>query len=299
MTQRLTRSLFLGLAALVLIACSNESNANSNTHSALPPVTDQSGMLRITTKSGDAKIFINGQRKGNSPSQAGQTFAIKLGEGSYVIEARKADGEQHEFIGKREDVFVADGTLQTIHLDLQRQVTAQALAERERRLAEHGRRYRDHGDGTVTDTQTGLMWMRCSIDQQWNGTTCTGEASEHSWAGANAFTNQHRFAGRSDWRLPTVDELETLVYCSSGQRRPSARPNGKYVRETNGECEGDYHQPRINQSAFPNTPQGWYWSSSPYADYASTAWYVSFGDGRVDYLNKRANGRVRLVRAGQ
>ena len=43
------------------------------------------GMLRIATKPGDAQIFINGQRKGNSPSEEGQNFAIKLREGEYML----------------------------------------------------------------------------------------------------------------------------------------------------------------------------------------------------------------------
>lgn len=30
-------------------------------------------------------------------------------------------------------------------------------------------RYRDHGDGTVTDVQTGRQWMRCSLRQTWQG----------------------------------------------------------------------------------------------------------------------------------
>jgi hypothetical protein len=34
--------------------------------------------------------------------------------------------------------------------------------------------YSDNGDGTVTDPTTGLTWMRCSMGQTWNGTTCTG-----------------------------------------------------------------------------------------------------------------------------
>lgn len=46
------------------------------------------GMLRIATSPGDAQIFINGQRKGNSSSQEGQSFAVKLPQGEYTVEAR-------------------------------------------------------------------------------------------------------------------------------------------------------------------------------------------------------------------
>jgi hypothetical protein len=53
------------------------------------------GMLRITTDTGGAQIFINGQRKGNSPSQEGQSFAVKLPQGDYTLEARKSDGKDY------------------------------------------------------------------------------------------------------------------------------------------------------------------------------------------------------------
>ncbi len=43
-----------------------------------------------------------------------------------------------------------------------------------------GGRYRDNGDGTVTDVETGLQWMRCSLGQKWKGSTCVGEAGVKS-----------------------------------------------------------------------------------------------------------------------
>ena len=39
----------------------------------------------------------------------------------------------------------------------------------------------DHGDGSVSDTLTGLMWDQCSWRQ--SGSACaTGSASIHTWA---------------------------------------------------------------------------------------------------------------------
>ncbi|TAN58880.1 MAG: formylglycine-generating enzyme family protein [Rhodospirillales bacterium] len=76
------------------------------------------GVLRIVTEPGDAQIFIDGKRKGNSPSEAGQSFAIKLDEGRHVVEAVKPDGSTQELYAKRDDVFVADGTMQTLTLKL-------------------------------------------------------------------------------------------------------------------------------------------------------------------------------------
>ena len=158
-----------------------------------------------------------------------------------------------------------------------------------------GGRYRDHGDGTVTDVQTGRQWMRCALGQIWQGGTCIGKAKEYSWQAAldaaNALNHQGGYAGYRDWRVPTIEGLRTLVYCSSGQP--------KTWNDTGKSCEGDYERPTIYQSAFPNTQPTRYWSSSPYAPVASLAWYVYFDDG-YDYAGLKGNNdAVRLVRGGQ
>ncbi len=35
-------------------------------------------------------------------------------------------------------------------------------------------RFQDNGDGTVTDVESKLMWMRCASGQQWLGKRCVG-----------------------------------------------------------------------------------------------------------------------------
>lgn len=66
-------------------------------------------------------------------------------------------------------------------------------------------RFKDNGDGTVTDPQTGLMWRQADSYQllkKWL-----------NWVMAQDFLaemNQQRFAGYDDWRLPTREEIQTL-----------------------------------------------------------------------------------------
>jgi hypothetical protein len=149
-----------------------------------------------------------------------------------------------------------------------------------------GQRYRFLGNdqGIVEDTLTKLQWQRCSLGQTWNGATCAGEAKQYTWDKAIRIAP-------AGWRLPRKDELASLVYCSSG--KPA------YWKPASGGCQGAYSKPTIWSVAYPNTPEGWFWSSSPSADFADGAWYVDFGSGYVYDSGKGYAEYVRLVRGGQ
>jgi GTPase Era involved in 16S rRNA processing len=133
--------------------------------------------------------------------------------------------------------------------------------------------YRDLGDGRVLDTMTNLQWMRCALGQTWDGKTCVGEAAKFNWNDLNKVASKKRYAGHNDWRLPTIDELKTLVVV--GQK------------------------PTIDQQAFSNTPSSWFWSGSPGASNSCSAWYVSFFNGDAYYGYRNSGSHVRLVRGGQ
>jgi hypothetical protein len=69
--------------------------------------------------------------------------------------------------------------------------------------------YIDNQDGTVTDTRTGLTWMRCALGQTWSGTSCLGTATPSTWKSAN--TTTIKFSGHSEWRLPTISAPQYVV----------------------------------------------------------------------------------------
>lgn len=75
------------------------------------------------------------------------------------------------------------------------------------------------------------------------------------------------------WRLPTVDELKTLI-----------------VKE----CSN----PAIDEAAFPDMElyKLWYWTST---DTGSSVWYVAFGSGTIHNADRTDLNAVRLVRDGR
>lgn len=54
----------------------------------------------------------------------------------------------------------------------------------------------------VRDTKTGLMWIRCSLGQTWDGATCQGDAKYYKWKEAMKFPTDFSYEGYNDWRLP-------------------------------------------------------------------------------------------------
>jgi hypothetical protein len=89
-----------------------------------------------------------------------------------------------------------------------------------------------------------------------------------------ARVNAAGWCGHQDWRIPTRVELEGLVSL-------------------------DRFEPAIDDSWFPRTQSGHFWSASPYANSTNLAWGVDFGYGHSnDYFKYNVN-YFRLVRGGQ
>ena len=136
----------------------------------------------------------------------------------------------------------------------------------------------DNGDGTVTDTKTGLIWKQCLEGQ--SGSDCaSGSAEYFSWPQAlqraQTVNSSGGFAGASDWRVPNIKELRSLV-------------------------EEQCLAPAINLTRFPNAPNDWIywvWSSSAAAVDANWAWGVNFGTGYVGGAFKSNGNLLRLVRS--
>ncbi len=130
----------------------------------------------------------------------------------------------------------------------------------------------DHGNGTVTDPQTGLMWSRCSLGQD-DDATCSGDAQSSEWRDALLAVrdrNNANWLGHDDWRLPNIKELASLL------RRDRAWP--------------------AIDPVFANTDPGVYWSSTNHAGEPRAVWGAFFSEGNVFGVDKESMARVRLVR---
>lgn len=130
------------------------------------------------------------------------------------------------------------------------------------------------GEGTVTDTTTGLMWKRCAEGFQWNGETCDEDSATpqgYSWSEALAVPSEQTFAGFSDWRLPNKIELASIV-------------------------EYQCFEPAIDEAIFPGTPVNRFWSNSPNNFNISFVWTINFARGEHTNARKDEALAIRLVR---
>jgi len=99
------------------------------------------------------------------------------------------------------------------------------------------------GNGTVYDSKSKLTWQQ------------TVSSAKYSWTEAKSYcAGVGATLGGTGWRVPTIKELLSIVDFSQGG-------------------------PAVDRNAFPSTPSGEFWSSSPKAHSSSYAWLVHFGSG--------------------
>ena len=156
---------------------------------------------------------------------------------------------------------------------------------------------------TVLSADGKLMWMRCSLGQTLRDGSCQGEPKKYDHRDA---ANQIKlinlsggYAGAKDWRLPTIEELQTLIFCDQGFNKNTATV--KYASSSSKPlpqaCDGErYLRPTIDPIAFPKTSGTWYWSSTPDVDKVLNLWGVSFGTGSFSTISRHNQTMTRAVR---
>jgi len=126
-------------------------------------------------------------------------------------------------------------------------------------------RFIDNGDGTETDSVTGLIWTKATV------------AKDVTHKQAAAAVKKLSVAGHKDWDLPTVEELFPLA-------------------------DRSRKLPAIDTDAFLDTESDLYWTKTDSAWSSGHAWVVGFYYGLASHYHRDDKACVRAVRrvpAGQ
>jgi Caspase domain/Protein of unknown function (DUF1566) len=150
------------------------------------------------------------------------------------------------------------------------------------------------GKGSLArDLKTGLIWQRCGVGQTWDGGACTGQLNKYNFSDAVKLST-------NAWRVPTVRELSTLIWCSTGKTRDVNDPNDGGVPIANF-CGEEFKSPTIYRSMFSSSiPQSnlvSFWTASSSSKSNDKAWYVDFLFGLVDdSADSKLEFYIRLVK---
>jgi hypothetical protein len=128
------------------------------------------------------------------------------------------------------------------------------------------------GSNAVLDRETGLVWEKSPLSPS------GAETGLRDWLSAQDSCNRKTVGNRKGWRLPTLQELTSLVdgdpANTSSPRLPPGHP-------------------------FTIVPSFLYWSATAGAKNTSSAWVVTFIDGGMASVDRSLSFFVWCVRGGQ
>ncbi len=130
-------------------------------------------------------------------------------------------------------------------------------------------RFTDNGDGTITDKEQKVIWVK-------DATALKGFENTMTWQDVKEKCENLSFAGyNSGWRMPTVEELRSIV---------------DYAR----------HDPAWNTDVFAGKHDNWYWTRTECSWNKDAAWCVcSYYGGVLSSFGKGNRHYVRPVRSCQ
>ena len=136
-----------------------------------------------------------------------------------------------------------------------------------------------NSNGTISDEQTNLMWeVKGTSDGTPDFSNPTDPDNTYSWDDLSEFIsllNATNYGGFTDWRIPTVKELESILDLSIAEPGPT-----------------------IDITLFPNCKAGSYWTSDTDIDNAAMAWAIDFSNSLDNITAKTDTFSIRAVRGG-
>jgi len=129
---------------------------------------------------------------------------------------------------------------------------------------------REFNNQAVLDKETGLVWEQ-------SPETAPNPTPTQTWLDAQSSCNTRTAGGRKGWRLPTVQELASLVDPNNPGGNPDLPPG----------------------HPFSNVQSSFYWSATTLALDSLNAWVVDFRDGFMGGGFKELTLHVWCVRGGQ
>jgi len=227
-------------------------------------LTAKCGSLHITGEPSGADVYLDEKRAGSLPVDIADV-AI----GSHQIVVKKDGHPDYD-----ETVAVQAGRTTSVTTSVKPPSKYSKLDSNGKQLPNSAKSWM-----MVRDNETSLIW---EVKQKNDGVknydnpgdadnTYTWDESSQKFISA---LNAAHWGGFSDWRLPSIAELKTLV--DSKRTRPT-----------------------INIGYFPNTQSSFYWSSTTHDSRTYDAWGAFFDLGYYVYNFKSLYFHARAVRGGQ
>ncbi|HUT36582.1 MAG TPA: DUF1566 domain-containing protein [Planctomycetota bacterium] len=245
----------------------------------LPTIKELYSLILLSGTDPDPRSADSGRQK---PFIDTETFTFRYGDprkGERIIDSQYATCTRYVSTTMRDNesmfgVNFADGRIKGYPVGAtmgRREKTYYVMYVRGN--PDYGRNdFHDNGDGTITDRATGLVWQKADSGKGMN------------WQDALAYAEGLNLGGHSDWRLPSVKELQSIVdYARSPDTTKSAAiaPIFKVSRIRNEGGEPDYPC---------------YWTSTTHAGLldGSRAAYVAFGRS-LGWMKHPRTGEYQLL----